>query len=393
MNKIINSLKLLRGLDRDSVFKALTEYALGSAAGIPDEEKYNDLVCAIYSHGAEDNLRAYVEHLVICDENAFSVTAAGRGYVSEYLQRAFLSDLETIKTLFLEVSSPPHFCLGESADFFGQKFCDMSLSDLMQFYAMRGYGKYIFNRAFTFAGGALQPIKTVSDTTLDKLKDYENEKRVIRNNISDFMNGLPFSNMLLYGDKGTGKSSTVHALFNLFSKDGLKIIEVDKKDIVNLLEIKRLICNIPLKFIIFIDDISLEENDERLSTLKAALEGSVSGEVENAMIIATSNRRHIVRESFSDRQNSVHPSDQLEEQLSLSDRFGITVMFSSTDKAAYLSIVRQLATDYSIPLPDEKLCALAERWAILKGGRSPRRAKQFADFAYACTSSGREIEF
>ena len=111
------------------------------------------------------------------------------------------------------------------------------------------------------------------------------------------------------------------------------------------------------------------------------------------MIIATSNRRHIVKESFSDRQNSVHPSDLLEEQLSLSDRFGLTVMFSSTDKPAYLSIVRQLAADQNISIESDRLSALAERWAILKGGRSPRRAKQFVDFVYACIKSGRAIEF
>lgn len=393
MNKIINSLTVTRSLAQDEVFAGLCEYALSVQQGQPDECSYNDLVAAIYAHGAEQSLRAYIERLLVENVNAFSVACSRGEKVSRYLQSAYLSDLKTIKQLIKHAGTGRHFSLGESLEFFGLKFSKMTIADLKAFYAKRGCGKFIFNRAFTFVGGELNPISAVSDITLDKLKDYEYEKSIIRNNLSDFMHGLPFSNMLLYGDKGTGKSSTVHALFNLFSEDGLKIIEIDKKDIVSLIDVKRYVADIPLKFAIFIDDIALEEDDERLSTLKAALEGSVSGAVGNVMIIATSNRRHIVKESFSDRQNSVHPSDLLEEQLSLSDRFGITVMFSSTDKNAYLSIVRQLAADCGIQMPDEKLCALAERWALAKGGRSPRRAKQFVDYAYSCEKSGRETEF
>ena len=149
----------------------------------------------------------------------------------------------------------------------------------------------------------------------------------------------------------------------------------------------------PLKFMIFIDDLSLGEYDDKISTLKAGLEGSVCGSSDNIMIVATSNRRHIVKESFSDRENSVHPGDSMAEQLSLSDRFGLTVMFSPTDRQNYLSITEQLADDRGLTTDRETLMALAERWAILKGGRSPRRAKQFIDFAYACEQRGMQINF
>jgi hypothetical protein len=158
-------------------------------------------------------------------------------------------------------------------------------------------------------------------------------------------------------------------------------------------EIKQLIANNPLKFIIFIDDLSLGEYDDKVSTLKASLEGSVSSGADNAMIVATSNRRHIVKESFNDRENSVHPSDSMDEQLSLSDRFGLTVNFSTTDKAEYLSIITQLAADRHLTTNNDKLAALAERWALVKGGRSPRRAKQFIDLVYSCEKRGTEIEF
>ncbi len=393
MNKIINRLTLLRGLEQNEAISALCEYASAIADGTPAEEKYNDLISAVYSCGAEEHFRAYTEKLMLTDVNAFSLACAGGEKVSEFLKSAFVADAAEIERALSLVADCRNFRLGEHLRFRGLDFGNLTPAAAENFFRANGYGIFIDNRAFTYENGALKPLSSVSPITLDKLKDYEYEKSVIRNNLSDFVGNLPFSNMLLYGDKGTGKSSTVHALFNLFSESGLKIIEIDKKDIVSLIEVKRLVANIPLKFIIFIDDISLEEDDERLSTLKAALEGSVSGAVENVMIIATSNRRHIVKESFSDRQNSVHPSDLLEEQLSLSDRFGLTVMFSSTDKPSYLSIVRQLAADLEMTLPDETLTALAERWAIVKGGRSPRRAKQFIDFAYSCTKSGREIVF
>jgi hypothetical protein len=199
--------------------------------------------------------------------------------------------------------------------------------------------------------------------------------------------------MLLYGDRGTGKSSTIHAMLNKYFNDGLRIIELNKENMLDIPQIRSIIANNPLKFIIFIDDLSLGEYDEKVSSLKASLEGSISGGSDNAMIVATSNRRHIVKESFNDRENSIHPTDSMAEQLSLSDRFGLTVNFSTTDKAEYLDIVKKLADDRQLKIDSEKLFSLAERWALVKGGRSPRRAKQFIDLAYSCEKRNIEIEF
>ena len=154
-----------------------------------------------------------------------------------------------------------------------------------------------------------------------------------------------------------------------------------------------MLVGLPFKFFLFIDDLSLEERDDKVTSLKASLEGSLSEKGSNVMIVATSNRRHILKENFSDRENSVHARDTMEEQLSLSDRFGLTVCFSSTGKAEYLSIVRQLAADRKLEIGEEELFALAERWALVKGGRSPRRAKQFIDYVYACTAKQIPIEF
>ena len=175
-------------------------------------------------------------------------------------------------------------------------------------------------------------------------------------------------------------------------KDGHRIIYTNTDTKTDLPKVRQLILKNPLKFIIFIDDLSLSESDDKISGLKAALEGSVAGNTSNTMIVATSNRRHIVKESFSDRDNSVHVNDSLQEQLSLSDRFGITVLFSSTGKNEYLEIVKSLAADEKLDA-DERLLALAERWALSKGGRSPRRARQFIDLAVSCKKKGTEIDF
>ena len=198
--------------------------------------------------------------------------------------------------------------------------------------------------------------------------------------------------MLLYGDRGTGKSSTVHAMVNLFSEQKLRLVEIAKENVLSLPELKTRLADEPMKFIVFIDDFSLQESDDRVSTLKAALQGSMEGHVGNVMIVATSNRRHIVEENFSSRMNSVHAGDSEEELLSLSDRFGITVLFAATNKEAYLAIVRAVAADAGLRTPAETLEALAERWALVHGGRSPRRARQFVDYAYSCECKGREIE-
>ena len=196
----------------------------------------------------------------------------------------------------------------------------------------------------------------------------------------------------MYGDRGTGKSSTVHAMVNLFRGQKLRLVEIAKENVLALPELKTRLAAEPMKFVVFIDDFSLQESDDRVSTLKAALQGSMEGHVGNVMIVATSNRRHIVEENFSSRMNSVHMGDSEEELLSVSDRFGITVLFAATNKQEYLAIVRAVAADMGLKTPAEILESLAERWALVRGGRSPRRARQFVDYAYACEQKGREID-
>lgn len=386
MNNSLKELTVLRGLEKNQLFRLFVNAAEGGDKSL--------LYYQIFKDGAENDFTAKLCELILQDENAFSVTCARGDAPSGYLLNAFTEDLQTIFCAAKKYSDDRYFCLGRpSYPFDGQFDAQISAENLKKFYRGHGYGQFIKYKAFSYADGKLVPIANTPSVTLSDLKDYEYEKKVIGDNIVNFIHGLPYSNMLLCGDRGTGKSSTVHAMLNKYFEEGLRIIELNKETLLSVPEIRRTVAHNPLKFIVFIDDLSLGESDDKISSLKAALEGSVSGGTGNVMIVATSNLRHIIKESFSERENAVHPSDSKAEQLSLSDRFGLTVMFSTTDKALYLSIIRQLADDMKIKADRDELCSLAERWALVKGGRSPRRARQFIDLVYSCEVRGIPVEF
>jgi len=185
---------------------------------------------------------------------------------------------------------------------------------------------------------------------------------------------------LLCGDAGAGKSSTVKAVANAFFDEGVRLIELRKDQLHYLPYVMGKISGNPLKFIIFIDDLSFRKSDDDFSMLKAALEGSASAKADNAVIYATSNRRHIIKESFSDRDgDDVHRNDTLQETLSLSERFGLVVLFSKPNKALYLEIVRELAARRGVQMSGEELDLQAEAFALKKGSRSARCAEQFID--------------
>ncbi|MCD8309077.1 MAG: ATP-binding protein [Clostridia bacterium] len=388
-NSDINSLIILRNVLTDNVFSQFVKYK--------NSGKKEDFACfagSLIAAGSENNFMQYVADKILCDENAVSVTLACGKEPSSYAKKAYLRDVKLILDYAADTETHGYFNIGCPPYPLNETTPDDVLyAKIKRFYKKNGYGKFIKYRAFTYSCGDLLPIENPSAITLGELKDYCYEKAIIEDNIFNFVGGLPFSNMLLYGDRGTGKSSTIHAMLNKYSKKGLRIIEINKENMLYLPDIRQKLINNPLKFIIFVDDLSLNENDDKISGLKAALEGSVSGNTANTMIVATSNRGHIIKENFSDRDDSVHRNDSMQEQLSLSDRFGITVLFSSTGKEQYLSIIKQLAEDCGITMDSNELCSLAEKWAISKGGRSPRRAKQFVDLALSCQKKNTKIEF
>lgn len=377
-----------------TVLRKLTDNPLLHALSLQDkdEETAAEFLFTVYKCGCEEHLLTYIQELILKDENPFSVGCATKETISDLLKNAFQRDL---KIIYEAVSA--------ACRKFGLKNGDIKLpftedlaettTNLRQFYKQFGYGNFIRNLVFLYQNGSLVPIQTSVHSSLNDLKDYEAEKKQIENNISGFIQGLPALNMLLYGDKGTGKSSTVRAMAAKYFESGLRIIELDEQSVTQINEIRQNIAHIPLKFILFIDDLSLNSDDVRIPTIKASLEGSFANEHNNSIVVATSNRRHLIKENYSDRQDAVHADDSMNEQLSLADRFGLTVLFSSTNKAQYLSIVRQLAEDKKITMQINQLDALAERWALLKGGRSPRRAKQFIELLHSMLSRGLTPDF
>ena len=229
--------------------------------------------------------------------------------------------------------------------------------------------------------GDIVPVESPDAITLDSFIGYETERGRVLSNTKALLEGRPAANMLLYGDAGTGKSSTIKAVANALRPEGLRLIELRKDQLLRLSSVMGRIAGNPLKFIIFIDDLSFNKNDSDFSMLKAALEGSASVKADNAVIYATSNRRHIVKESFSDRtaMDDVHINDTMQELMSLSDRFGETVYFQKPNKQLYLQIVTDLARKAGLDLPENELAEKAEAYALRKGSRSARAAEQFVD--------------
>jgi hypothetical protein len=264
------------------------------------------------------------------------------------------------------------------------------LNDLASYHKTNGYGKYAKNIAFTWRNREICPVTSIDPITLQDLKNYHLQRQKVIDNTESFISGHPANNVLLYGDRGTGKSSTVHALLNEYHNQGLRMIEIPKSAVADLGLIREQIAHSPMKFIIYIDDLSFDSNDTSFSELKAALEGSLSGKQSNIIIYATSNRRHLIKENFSDRENDVNRGDTMQEQLSLSDRFGLTITFLNPNKVEYQEIVRKIAQDRKLDVDDEHLCFMAEQWATRRGGRSPRCAKQFIDYVESCVKRGKE---
>lgn len=384
MKNYLSELTVLRGLLSDPVVRAYGNF-------LDDERKKSEFLSVLFDKGAEENLSAYFARAVVENENAFSRTCAAGKTPSSYLVKAYTADLAAIGRS-LSVSTF-EFRIGSAGELIGE-WDSATVKRLSAYYCENGYGKFLSNVAFRYdRESMLSPVKYPSRISFGQLKGYEYEKSVVTDNFENFISGLPFCDMLLYGDRGTGKSSTVHAAVNRYSDRKLRLVELAKEDILSLPALRSHLAEIPMKFAVLIDDFSLSDGDDRLSTLKSALQGSMEGHADNVMIVATSNRRHIVEENFSARGNSVHAGDSEQELLSLSDRFGLTVLFTSTGKNDYLAIVRALAEDAELKTPAQSLDALAERWALERGGRSPRRAKQFIDFATACEAKGKPVDF
>ena len=247
-----------------------------------------------------------------------------------------------------------------------------------------GFGIYAQYHIFQFSNGQISPVRHPDIQMLENLTGYERERQMVLRNTEVFLEGGSASNVLLYGDAGTGKSTSIKAIAHSLAPRGLRLLEVKKNQLYLIPDILDELAGNPLKFILFIDDLSFSNNDDNFSALKAILEGGVASCGKNVLIYATSNRRHLVKESMTQRQgDDLHLNDTLQETMSLAARFGLTVTFQKPNKDAYLDIVKHLALQYGIHLPEQELFTKAEAFAIRCNGRSPRTAKHFIELQKA----------
>ena len=376
----LSALCVFRGLLKKPLLRAL--YDFGTTTDRIDA--YSRFVLEIYQAGG--NLTDCVRKMVFEDENVYVRTVAAGGEIDPHVKASVKRELDTLSCLAsLSESDFSELLAGVPVAGFSS-----SEADLFAEYEARvanigkhGYGMFASHGMFRLSDSldhSIEPIVSADGISVTSFTGYENERARVIANTQAFVDGKPAANVLLYGDAGTGKSSTVKAVANRFFEEGVRLIELRKDQMSFLPFVMEKISGNPLKFIIFIDDLSFNRNDDSFSMLKAALEGSASAKAPNAVIYATSNRRHIVRECFDDREGTdVHRNDTMQELLSLSARFGLAIRYEKPNKALYLQIVRELAQKKGIVKDVNALEIEAEAFALNRGHRSPRCAEQFID--------------
>ena len=367
---------------RELLGKDLIKYFLEFARAEEQNErlnKYGALVNEIYEGGG--SLADCIRKMLFENENVYVRAIAKKSEINKNIENAISNELNTLSDLAMLV---PKDFFEDTTDvpMYDTQSVDFRKEYLERAKNIEKYGYGIFASHCMFSiddSGEISVIESADKITLDKFIGYENERQKVLDNTLAFIEGRPSANILLYGDAGTGKSSSVKAVANHFFDRGVRLIEVRKNQLLLLPRVMAKISKNPLKFIIFIDDLSFNKNDDNFSMLKATLEGSASVKAKNAVIYATSNRRHIVKETFSDREgNDVHRNDTVQETLSLSERFGLTILFAKPEKKLYLEIVHELAIRNGIEITPE-LDTKAEAFALNRGYRSARCAEQFID--------------
>ncbi len=396
------ALSVYGGVLRQPVCGAIYRLLCATSGEIREFAKaWGEFMQALLDANAADRLTQAILQEVLYDQNAFSLKAA---MCTEQLPTTLISAAERdLSVLLEEVARITPQEILESCLFSGEAkalglpawqtgepealpcAAGASLVDwFAQFYRAHGCGIFAKYRAFVWREQTLIPVEYPDGTELNDLKGYSEPRQAVLANTEAFLKGLPANNCLLYGDRGTGKSSTVKAILNRYYTEGLRVIEMPKAFLTEFPALVAQIADLPMKFIIFIDDLSFSQQDDTYASLKAVLEGGVAAKPQNTLIYATSNRRHLVRETFSERQgDEIHRRDTIQENISLADRFGLSVNFSMPGKEEYLHIVRELAKQRGLEQYTVQLELGAEQWALARGGRSPRCARQYMNAAEA----------
>ncbi|MBQ4258921.1 MAG: ATP-binding protein [Lachnospiraceae bacterium] len=369
-------------------------------------------------YGFYGNLwHCYLANLLVNNENSYSLGCEIRGAIDGTINEAVLHDIEIFKEFYDYDFAPMCEELGiaeyaliekyqssfaeskvyntricaricELAEKFCQNHTPQEMKDtLTQFYKEYGVGKLGLHKSFRVErdenGVHINPILNIAHVKLDDLVGYEIPKKKLTDNTDAFVAGKKANNCLLYGDAGTGKSSCIKAIANQYYDQGLRIIEIYKHQFKDLNDVISQIKNRNYKFIIYMDDLSFEEFEIEYKYLKAVIEGGLEKKPNNVLIYATSNRRHLIRENFSDKEEireDMHTGDTVQEKLSLVARFGVSIYFGAPSKKEFDQIVVALAQRNGIDMPQEDLLLEANKWELSHGGRTGRTAQQFIDY-------------
>lgn len=396
---MLKNLSIYRDILKDPVVSNIIALISGKYYKSNTEiEAYNDIFYSICQQGG--SLSEHIKNLILYSENIFTLRCAKGEYsdIPDYIIKAVENDFIALARLSkitptqlkkavskheeIENLMPDFEC--HENPFFSQ----FSVELMGQYYYKNGCGKYSKHKFFSLnlvgEKPQLTPVINTDNIKLKNLKGFENQQNIIKNNTLAFVKGAKANNILIYGHRGTGKSSTVKAVVNEYCNNGLRLIEISKRNLKYLGQVIDEISLIPMKFIIFIDDLTFSENDENYNELKAILEGSTNKLSDNMVLYATTNRRHMITENFKAREgDEIHLNDTIDDTVSLSDRFGIMVTFVNPTKEMYLDIVTELALQDGVKIDREELVKAAIAWSSKRTSFSPRCARQFIDHVKA----------
>lgn len=407
-------LVIYRNFKHQQLFDDMAALLAGEPAQNDSFVCANQLIELASTYGFEGNLwHCFLAFCMANHENAYSTACEIVGEVQGSLNDLAMQDFKILKQLFdYEIRSldregtgiwnsmSSYRAANGNSKVFNKRIRDrivklaVSLEEaededvfkqvVTEFYREFGVGKFGLNKAFRLEESLkdvnIEPITNVEHVYLKDIIGYELQKKKLIENTEAFIKGKAANNALLYGDAGTGKSSCIKAILNEYYDQGLRIIEVYKHQFRMLSDVLEQVKDRNYKFIIYMDDLSFEDCESEYKYLKAIIEGGLGRKPKNVLIYATSNRRHLIREKFSDKrelQDELHENDTVQEKLSLAARFGVSIYFGAPDKKQFQHIVKTLAEKYNVVMPEEDLLLEANRWELSHGGLSGRTANQF----------------
>ena len=378
-----SSIVIFRNILKTKVIKKLIKFLNFEVQdNIKQIDLYSEFLSELFK--CDNNLADYILSQIFLDDNIYINKTVSKKEINNNLKKILKNELN----FFKYVSSFDFFSLFEKE--YSKKIAELEIKEI-DFYKIysehiknidkKGYGIFYENNMFVLDDKKnIVAVKHKDNQDIKKLYGYEAERNKVVSNTKILLEGKKANNILLYGDAGTGKSSTVKAVANFFKDDGLRLIEIKKNQLNFITDIIESLSDSPLKFIIFIDDLTFSSNDDTFSYLKAVLEGGVNSFPNNIAVYVTSNYRHLIKENFGDRDgDDIHVEDTIQQIMSLTNRFGTIITFQRPDRDLFSEIVLSYAKENDIKIDKEELIRQAEAYAIRSAGRSPRVAKQFVE--------------